>query len=253
MSFDQSTSMRKNPPVVATISAKDLPMIEDKKKMRRRRSIIQEFSLNTSTHGLPGIARSESMHNRLFWTISFLGFTAIMIYFITKAIVNYFKYPTQVNINIVNEWPQNFPAVSLCNGSPFRFDRFIGPFLNYTNAMNWTLMYNTSAMPENLMTYISRFIVTELNANRSLDPFYYSLPSILHKCTFNSMPCSPADFIPFYSSSYGLCHTFNAKMRNSTSNDVRNGNENDGSGILDLQLYAHSHQYTPTYWRGKEA
>lgn len=235
------------------ISTQDLPTVNDEKKKyhRRRRSIIREFSLNTSTHGLPGIARSESIHNRVFWTISFLGFTAIMIYFITKAILNYLEYPTQVNINIVSEWPQNFPAISLCNSSPFRYDRFIGSFLNYTNTMNWTRTQNASAIPENLMAYLTQFLVTELNANRSLDSIYYSLPSILRKCVYNAMPCSAADFIPFYSSFYGLCYTFNAKMKNSTNDGIRNGNENGGNGILDLELYAHSHQYIPDFWRGK--
>ena len=39
--------------------------INDGKRMRRRRSILQEFSVNTSTHGIPGIARSESVTNRI--------------------------------------------------------------------------------------------------------------------------------------------------------------------------------------------
>ena len=52
----------------------------DNSKRPRRRSIIREFCLNTSTHALPSIARSESIHNRLFWSISFLAFLAIMIY-----------------------------------------------------------------------------------------------------------------------------------------------------------------------------
>ena len=41
---------------------------------RRRRSIVRQFCLNTSTHALLGIARSESVHNRVFWSISFVFF-----------------------------------------------------------------------------------------------------------------------------------------------------------------------------------
>lgn len=40
--------------------------MEQKEKRRRRRSIIRNFCLNTSAHGLPGIARSQSIWNRLF-------------------------------------------------------------------------------------------------------------------------------------------------------------------------------------------
>ena len=244
-------SKTSNPQIVSTISTKDILRIRDDRKKRRRRSIIREFGLNTSTHGLPGIARSESIHNRLFWFISFVGFTAVTIYFITKAILAYLKYPTQVNVDIVTEWPQDFPAVSLCNASPLRLDRFVQPFLNYTNAMNLSNVTNTSAIPQDLTRFLHRFLVDQLNTNTSIDSLYYTLPTILLKCTFNSMPCSATDFIPFYSSSYGLCHTFNARMKNTSHNPVRNGNEYGGNGILELELYAHSHQYIPNFWTGK--
>ena len=125
-----------------------------------------------------------------------------------------------------------FPAVSLCNASPFRLDRFVQPFLNYTN---------TSAIPHDLTRFLHRFLGDQLNTNTSIDSLYYTLPTILRKCTFNSMPCSAADFILFYSSSFGLCHKFDARMKNTTQNPVRNGNEYGGSGILKLELYAHSH------------
>ena len=225
--------------------------VKKDKRRRRRRSIIREFSLNTSTHGLPGIARSESIHNRVFWSISFLGFTIITIYFVTKTILAYLKYPTRINVDIVSEWPQNFPAVSLCNASPFRLDRFVEPFLNYTNAMNFSNVTNASTIPHDLTRFISRFLIDQLNKNISLDSLYYTLPSILRKCAFNSIPCLAADFIPFYSPFYGLCHTFNARMKNTTQNSVRNGNEYGGSGILELELYAHIHQYIPDYGSGK--
>lgn len=59
----------------------------------------------------------------------------VMIYFIIKAIIAYFKYPTTMDVTYAREWPQNFPAVSLCNISPARFDQFLDPLLNYTGAI----------------------------------------------------------------------------------------------------------------------
>ncbi|CAF1235385.1 unnamed protein product [Rotaria sp. Silwood1] len=77
-------------------------------KKYRRRSIIREFCLNTFTPALPDIARSESIHNRLFWLISCISFILIMIYFIVQAILAYFEYSTQIDISYVSEWPQYF-------------------------------------------------------------------------------------------------------------------------------------------------
>ena len=54
-----------------------------------------------------------------------------------------------------------------------------------------------------------------------------------------------ADFIPFVTSTFGLCYTFNAKLKNSTDGSVRDGNKYGGSGKLELGLYVHSNLYLP--------
>ncbi|CAF4076295.1 unnamed protein product [Adineta steineri] len=225
-------------------------MVKDERKWHRRHSIIREFSLNTSTHGIPGIARGESIQNRVFWSISLIGFTAIMIYFIVKAILAYFDYPTQFNLDIVSEWPQYFPAVTICNSSPLRFDKFIEPFLNYTNSLNLSNSNDTSTFSPLQATYIPDFLIDKVNKNESLESMFYSLSSMLYKCTYNGLPCSTADFISFTTAYYGRCYTFNAKMINSNSNSLHYGNENGGNGILELELYAHNHQYVPCFTTG---
>ncbi|CAF3751624.1 unnamed protein product [Rotaria sp. Silwood1] len=225
-------------------------LIKDEKTMHRRRSIIREFALNTSTHGLPGIARSESIHNRIFWSISFLCFTAVMIYFVTTAILSYFGYPTQINVDIITEWPQYFPAVSICNGAPFHLDRFIRPFLNYTYEQNLINSTNTSTIPAYLASSILDFLIHKTNKNESMDSYLFSLSSMLYKCTFNNLPCSIENFTTFNSAFYGRCYTFNAKMKSNSNNSVRYVNHNGGNGVLDLEFYVHSHQYVPYFWKG---
>jgi hypothetical protein len=148
-------------------------------------------------------------------------------------------------VDIVNEWPQYFPAVSLCNASPIRMDQFMKAFLNYTNALNLTDTNDTTTLFPYQAGYIWTFIVESLNSNQSPEQYFYSLSSMLKSCYFNSEPCSAADFIPFLSAEYGLCYTFNAKLKNSTSSSIRYSNEYGGNGELDLSLYVHSDQYVP--------
>jgi len=215
------------------------------------RAIILDYFLNASTHGLLGIARSASLRNHIFWSISFLGFTALMTYFVVKAILDYFEYPTNIDVNVVREWPQYFPAFSLCNASPLRMDQFIGPFLNYTNALNLTDTNDTTTLSAYQSQYILNFIVGMINRNQSIIPLFYSLSSMLYLCYFNSEPCSAADFIPFTSSKYGLCYTFNAKLKNSSSSGVRYSNQYGGNDELDLSLYVHGDQYVPYVSEGE--
>jgi hypothetical protein len=219
--------------------------IQNEQKRTRRSSIIREFCLNTSTHGLPGIARSQSRHNCLFWSISLLMFTGLMICLVASSIQAYLDYPTQMDLEITTEWPQYFPAFSFCNVGRFRLDRVIEPFLNFTNKFNMTGTNDTTTITEEQVNYLDHFIRDRINQNESLDLFFFPLSSMLYKCMYNNRPCTSSDFISFTEANFGLCHTFNAKLKNRSDDSIRYGNENGGNGILELGLYVHSHQYIP--------
>ncbi|CAF3373796.1 unnamed protein product [Rotaria sp. Silwood1] len=68
---------------------------------------------------------------------------------------------------------------------------------------------------------------------------------MLMSCFFNGVPCKSTNFITFESPSYGGCYAFNAMMKNLPNGGTRDSNEGGGDGILELRLYAHSHQYVP--------
>ncbi|CAF3379129.1 unnamed protein product [Rotaria sp. Silwood1] len=69
--------------------------------------------------------------------------------------------------------------------------------------------------------------------------------SMLMSCFFNGVPCKSTNFITFESPSYGGSYAFNAMMKNLPNGGTRDSNEGGGDGILELRLYAHSHQYVP--------
>ena len=223
---------------------------ENAKKMSRRRSIIREFSLNTTAHGLPGIARSESRHNCIFWSIASIGFFGAMVFFVVQAIITYFQFPTSMDTRIHSEQPQNFPAVSFCNISPLRLDRIWKPLLNYSIVYNMT-SGNGAASSQAQLQNIAKFIVYSLNRNDSIEPFLYPLSSMLFSCMFNDRPCSARDFISFTSAVYGACYTFNAKLKNTTGQKLLTANEYGGAGKLSIGLYIHRHQYIPYIVDGK--
>jgi hypothetical protein len=219
-----------------------------RRQVRRRRSIIREFGLNTSTHGIPGIARSRSIQNTIFWSVCFTVFAAITLYFVAREIRSYFDYATQTSVTMVNEWPQLFPAFTICNLVPVRYDRFIGPFLDYIGALNRTDMNDSTSITALEAKYIGDFFQVKINRNESLDDFFYPLSAMLIRCVFNGRPCSAQNFTSFLSSSYGRCYTFNAKVKN--TGNVRYSDEYGGPGNLNLRLYVHSHQYVPYFKEG---
>ena len=232
---------------LATISPIDADTRKSRRASPRARAIIREFALNTSTHGIPGIARSQSHHNRFFWTISLLAFTGIMMYFITESIRAYFEYPIQTLVAIAEENNPVFPAVTICNYSPLRYDRFIGPFLNYTNALNLTNTTDTTSFTEAQSGYIRDFFQYKLNRGESLVEYFYTLDSMLISCKYNSLNCSSADFITFISSRYGHCYTFNARSPRIRNGTVLNSGLNGEWGNIKMEFYVHSHQYVPYF------
>jgi len=244
-------SLSKRARQVFIVPPKDSTVATDESYISGSRAIILDYFLNASTHGLLGIARSESLYNYFFWSISFLGFTALMTYFVVKAILDYFGYPTNIDVNVVNEWPQYFPAFSICNASPLRMDQFMEAFLNYTNSLNLTDTNDTTTLSAVQAGYIWPFLVDSINRNQMIGTFFYSLSSMLYSCSFNSKPCSAADFIPFISAEYGLCYTFNAKLKNSSSSGERYSNQYGGNDELDLSLYVHGDQYVPYVSEGE--
>ncbi|CAF1172232.1 unnamed protein product [Didymodactylos carnosus] len=209
----------------------------------RRRSIIKEFCLSTSTHGLPGVARAYSWKNFFFWLVSFLCFTGIMIYFIVKLILAYFQYPTQTNVGLLLQWPQYFPAYTVCNACPYRSDLLINDLINYTNSKGYTDTNDTNTITSIQASHIQEFIIDIINSNASIDNYGFSLSDMLIKCIYNNIPCSASDFIQFSSPNYGMCYTFNAKAVNQSA--VRYTSYNGERGVLDLEFYIHENVYVP--------
>lgn len=236
---------------LASVFPVDAAAVKAGAKPRRTASIVKEFGLNTSTHGIPGIARSQSLPNRLFWTISLTIFTGIMAYFVVESIRAYFKYPSQTTVSIVIEWPQAFPAVTICNQSPMRYDQFIKPFRNYTKTMRLMNTTDTSDFTGEEASQVLDFLTYKLNRNESLLDFFYPLESMLMSCSYNGLPCTATNFTWFMSARYGLCYTFNAKLKDSFNGTLRMNSDNGNNGLLQLSLYIHSHQYVPYFSDGQ--
>ena len=180
-----STSTIENLAKIFRVSKDALkPELPDEKP----RTIVKEFCLNTSAHGLGGIARSRTIWNCLFWTIPTLAFMGVMIFLIVQAIINYLDYPTQTSVKIISTWPLAFPAVTVCNRAAIRYDAIIEPLLNYTNASEYS--------PE-LNAYLLPFLSEAEEASNYSGAYFFPLRSMLISCTYNGIACTADNFTTF--------------------------------------------------------
>lgn len=218
--------------------------VENKEKENSGyKSVLSNFCLSASINAVPKIIESRNIFYRIFWTICFLAFLALMIFFIVRVIQTYFSYPTAMDSNSIQQQPQYFPAFTFCNVGALRYDLFAQPFLNYTNMNNITNTNDTTTFTPLQARYVQSFIVNQINQNQSLDPYLFPLSSMLYQCSFNSVPCSQSDFISFTTANYGACYTFNAQIKDNSSQVPRYAIL--GSSGFHLGLYVHSQQYVP--------
>lgn len=222
----------------------DPEAIKVQKPIERRRSIIRDFSLNTSTHGIPGIARSQTWPYRIFWTVATIVFAGIMVFFIIQSFREFLAFPTQTSVAGVTERKQAFPAVSICNHSPIRADLFMDSFLQITNSMNLTKPNETLVFTQFHAFLIRNYLRELWNINANVSRFFYPLESILLSCKFNNIDCNASYFVRFTSIRYGSCYTFNAET-GSKDRPVLQTTDGNGFGILKLEFYAHNHQNIP--------
>ncbi|CAF1236001.1 unnamed protein product [Adineta steineri] len=176
---------------------------------QRRRSIVIDYLLAASTHGLRGVGRAYSTCNRTFWVIVFTLATGLMFYFVIQSILQYYAYPTQTKVEINLDLAMDFPAVTVCSATPNRYDKTNISLVNLFHRLypsyakfNQTIL-NSLLIP----LYIDLFNRNQIEEEQSIG---YKLTDIMLYCNYSGIDCSNA-FVPSLSSIFGNCYTFNWK------------------------------------------
>ncbi|CAF3187174.1 unnamed protein product [Rotaria sp. Silwood2] len=214
-----------------------------KVEQRRRQSIFIDYLLATSTHGLRSVGRAHSNFNLVFWIIVFTAAFGLMLYFVIAAILQYFAYPTQTNVEIRLDRSMSFPAVTICNANPFRYDRMNASLASYfyrLYPLNAT--YNQSVINSLELS----LIVDLINRNKTEELWWvgFQLSDLLLQCTYNGIDCSNT-FTPSMSTVFGNCFTFNWQTSTKifTLNDF--GNTSVMKEGLSMLFYIPREMYFP--------
>ncbi|KAJ8298909.1 hypothetical protein KUTeg_022969 [Tegillarca granosa] len=85
------------------------------------RKLWRDFMEDTSMHGIKHVNQHQQYKlRRIIWLIAVIGMGSFMAYSLWTLFAAYVKYPTMSNINFefVDELP--YPAVTICNVSPYK-------------------------------------------------------------------------------------------------------------------------------------
>ena len=176
---------------------------------QRRESIVIDYLLATSTHGLRSVGRAYSKFNRYCWILMFAIAFGFMFYFVISAILQYYAYPTQTKVEIQLDRNMAFPAVTICSGNSYRYDNINASLVSYFHRLySSNATYNQSVLNSLLIPLIIDLFTR--NQTQELVSIGFQLSDYLLTCSYNGMDCSDA-FVASISPAMGNCYTFNWK------------------------------------------
>lgn len=82
------------------------------KKIKRK---LIDFATQSTSHGLPRIFSADKTYLKLMWFMLFVLFSILGIYKVAEMSVKYLDYEVVSRIDVINELPTEFPAVTFYN------------------------------------------------------------------------------------------------------------------------------------------
>nr|XP_054754305.1 degenerin mec-4-like [Lytechinus pictus] len=81
--------------------------------------LISSAVQNTGAHGIPNIARANSMSKRIFWSILFMGAMAGFFWQTATLIDYYTDFEVIANLDEIYSGSMRYPAITFCNLNPY--------------------------------------------------------------------------------------------------------------------------------------
>ncbi|XP_077870072.1 uncharacterized protein LOC102803246 [Saccoglossus kowalevskii] len=96
-----------------------------KEKRKSIGNITRSFALGTSSHGIPRIAASKTVHRRSIWTLVVIIVLSGYITHMTELLRHYFEYPVRIKSIVERNGSLQFPAVTVCNNNKLRLSQLL--------------------------------------------------------------------------------------------------------------------------------
>jgi hypothetical protein len=208
---------------------------------------IKAFAFNwigsSTSHGLPSVFRTNQTYLKIIWTLCFIASTATCGLLVVNYITTYISYGTNVNLEMVKDYPSHFPAITICNLNPY-YKRRSSNYINYvlqqnnlsylinslkhvsTNDTAFSLLSSTNSV-------IKSYTATDKNLNESSRRLLgWEMNEMLLSCYFNDNQCHASEFSWLQTYEYGNCYTFNGN----SSSPLKITNSGPGTG-LHIELF----------------
>ena len=86
-----------------------------KQKLEKISQAAKEVLVNSTSHGIPNIIRSENLIIKLVWLLFLLASTGLCSFLVAQSIFNYYNYDVNTKTRIIYERQVPFPTITICN------------------------------------------------------------------------------------------------------------------------------------------
>lgn len=181
--------------------------------------IIYESALNSTSHGIPNLLRSDRLSMKIIWAASLTFFFAICAWLIIQTFNDFFSYEVVTKTTLNYDKTTEFPTITVCNINQF-MTSYALDFINGILKNNVTNVIGNKEHKIGNGVYETRFMLLNYfagtnakNPNITDDQrkrMGISFDKMLISCLYNFNKCSPTDFEWYYDIFYGNCFRFNS-------------------------------------------
>ena len=208
-------------------------------KQNKIKKELHDLVISSTSHGLPNIFNSKTKFFKIMWTLFFSFSFGFCSFTIIETFRLYLSWEYVTNIDVIQEIPTEFPAITICNLNPFATD-YAQSILNDLIKQNqdvfdvntYEKMYTSSMELRILFLF---FTMNQNFSDKNRKNFSLSSEDFIIGCNYGLGNCTADEFYFTYNMFYGTCYTFN-NGRNS-SRDILNSNQAGIMNGLRLELF----------------
>ena len=211
-------------------------------KKHKIKKILIDIVLSSTSHGLPNIFKSNRLLLKIMWTFFLLVSLSYCSFSIIKSINSYYSWEYVTNIDIIQEVPTEFPAISICNLNIYVTDyakSLLNQILLQVANISRRNTINESYLNSLRTKYLFHFISMSDNfTDENRRNFSLPLKDFLIDCNFGISKCSADEFDWYYSMHHGNCYTFNnGRNFKGQIQPIRNSSQAGSFNGLRLELF----------------
>lgn len=182
---------------------------------------VKKCAESSTIVSLSRIATTDRKSIKLMWTFFTLVCTGFCLFLIEENVKNYLEFNVVTRVRIINEFPSDFPTISICNLNQFTTNYSVQFLKNFARENNYPDIFNLTNLDllniteyDSLLSVFSDlalFNVSSLNlTNDEKMRFSFAMDEMLISCYYDNVPCAFSQFEYYFDSIMGNCYKFNS-------------------------------------------